>query len=284
MEKEYVKAMAKSYSNQEEGVTIPVEQLEGIVHLSLGFQPSGIVSQSWGDVDRIDRIAIAAYFEPAVCLVRVRRDEKGLHFAVNWIRGVNHGIQSVRLFPDFLRGDANRAQTVNFGPDGTLWVSRNADRTFFILSPPTDPKGRWTLTGKVTLPGEGMVHSALLDEGILTTIESILDLEEWEIAEYEYKIEENKFYSLSKNRVDQYLYGVAKWQGENWFVTDYRYKKPQRNGIYKQFSLVVPDIYGDGICFLSDGSALVTRYGQASPGCFNGEPGALIYVPAHMFK
>lgn len=279
MDESYVKAMAKSYSNQQGEVVFPADYLGGIMKIPLGFQPLGIASEG-------NKIAIAAYFEPAICLAEVSRDDAGLHFRVSWIRGVNHGIQSVRLFPDMLMwGEANRAQTVNFGPNGTLWVSRNGDRTFFILSPPPadNPKGRWTLTGKVALPGEGIVHSALLVGHRLTTVESSLDAESW--FHRDYMAYEISLLSEREIKIDSnfnFSYGIGQRDDDRYFVTDFRCPGP--HGIYRWDRIAVPNIYGDGICFLSDGSALVTKYGHASPGAFNGEPGGLIYVPAHLFK
>ncbi|MDO8505515.1 MAG: hypothetical protein Q7S48_02985 [bacterium] len=46
---------------------------------------------------------------------------------------------------------------------------------------------------------------------------------------------------------------------------------------------VVSGLWGTGICFLSDGSALVSRYGQFHSDPFNSMPGALIYVTASLF-
>lgn len=271
MKEEYLKAMAKSYSNQVGRLTVPANQLKGIVEIPLGFQPLGIASQG-------NRIAIAAYFEPAVCLVDVSRDEEGLHFDVNWIRGANHGIQSVRLFPDIWQpGGANRAQTVNFGPDDTLWVTRNGDREFFILSPPKEPKGRWTLSGAKTLPGEGMVHSALLSGGKLLTIESTSDLEAWFRREYK----SDKFEVIDENPSAPYLYGLAEENSLVYAITDARCDL--KHGIYKGSYLLAPEIWGNGICFIVEG-ALVTKYGQSATGPFNGEPGGLIFVPRRMLE
>lgn len=96
----YWKTTTKSYSNQQGGITIPAEELNDIVTITLGFQPMGIASKS---IDNGTRIAIAAYFEPAICLVNVKLDQEGLQFQINWIRGVQHGIERVRLFPDIFQ-------------------------------------------------------------------------------------------------------------------------------------------------------------------------------------
>lgn len=288
MDEKYVPAMTISYANQKGGITIPADQLNGIVRIPLGFQPLGIASSN-------NQIAIAAYFEPAICLAKVNRDNRGLHFKVNWIRGVNHGITSVRLFPDMLIfGEANRAQTVNFSLNGALWVSRNADREFFILLPPIDseaspntPEGRWTLTDKLTLSAEfnEMVHSALLSKDkLLTTAEANFPFKEWYLCRYNAINGELK----ERKNILPWMYGIGEKSDDDGFylISDFRHKQKlgsRRNGIYLNTELVVPDVYGNGICFLNDGSALVSRYGQASPGAFNGEPGQLVYVPKDLF-
>lgn len=282
----YLAAMAKSYSNQEGGVTIPVDQLGRIVEIPMGFQPVGVSSRPSPDGVG-DDVLIAAYFEPAICRVKVNRDENGLHFAVDWIRGVNHGIQSVRLFPDIYQaGGANRAQCVFYGTDGkTIWVSRNGERDFYILSPPNEASGRWTLAAKLSQPPNGemtMLHAAVLVGDILVTIESRVDLTDWRLCHYYVSTEDIK--AIGSNQpVPDWIYGIG-FRGNkmSWTITDFRSSAP--HGIYHSDKLIVPEVCGTGIAFLSDGSALVTRYGQSYPGAFNGIPGALIYVPAAMLK
>jgi len=275
-EERYWAAAAQSYIDQERGITIPVGELGRIVEIALGFQPLGIVSRPSGEGDQI---AIAAYFEPAICTAMVTRDENGLHFQVDWIRSVQHGIQSVRLFPDVVQPNgANRVQTVNFGPNGTLWVSRNGESDFFVLNPPQEG-GRWTLAGRITLPTSMLVHSASLSEATLFTVESPGDLEHWVIKEY--RLEERQFIQVgSPIPISDYVYGIG---GHHWLITDFRAAVP--HGIYRMLGseLVVPGVEGNGITFLSDGSALVTRYGQGHSGAFNGIPGCLIYLPSTQF-
>lgn len=276
MHPKYEEAQKKSYANQTGGITIPPDELGGIVEISLGFQPLGISSSG-------NRIAIAAYFEPAICLADINVDENGMHFNVNWIRGVNHGIRSVRLFPDMLIwGEANRAQTVNFGPNGTLWITRNADREFFILTPSDSPGGRWTLTDTIKLPENqnlAFLHATLLqtEYNTLYTIESSNDIEEWQFSIY--SVVDGKITCGSSDIINPYIYGIGIQNGKLTTISDFRAKE---HGIYRYGKLILPDIYGNGICFLNDGSALVTRYGQASTGCFNGEPGKLVYIPKHL--
>lgn len=284
MSPEYLAAMATSYANQEGGITVPAEKLNEITEISLGFQPLGIASQPAADGS--DDIAIADYFGPAICTANVKHDDRGLHFTVDWIRGVEHGVERVRIFPDIAKpGGANRAQTVNWDHVGDLWVTRNGlgDRDFFVLSQSVDGL---CLVEKMALPGSGMVHSALLNCDVrkVWTIESSNDLKCW--SRFTYQLDDQFANPVLQMRepVPDWSYGVAGKNGE-FIVTDYRAAVP--HGIYDVSSatprLVVPGVWGTGICFLSDGSALVSRYGQSHSGAFNGLPGALVYVPARMF-
>jgi hypothetical protein len=276
MHPDYEKLQNKSYANQTGGITIPADELGNIVEIPLGFQPLGISSSG-------NRIAIAAYFEPAICLAEIRQDENGLHFDVKWIRGVNHGIRSNRLFPDMLKyGEGNRVQTVNFGPDGTLWVTRNGDfnREFFILTPSDLPGGRWTLTSSLILPKLDLnptVEAALLTDNAILTVESTFheDIEKW----YTCKYNAGGSQLISREETHDYMYGIACKDNNIVYITDRR--SSMELGIYIGDKNIVPEIYGNGICLLEDGLTLVTRYGQASPDCFS-EPGKLIYIPKHL--
>jgi len=276
MNKDYVQAQAQSYANQGNIFTIPAKMLRSIFTIPLGFQPLGIASRG-------NRIAIAAYFEPAICLADITSDDTGLHFKLEWIRGVRHGKKSVRLFSNFLiKSEANRAQTVNFETADSLWVSRNGDRTFFKICRSAEGCG-WVLSReKKTLPGQGMMHSALLRNDIMETIESTVSLKTWSHCQYDWP----SLNQMTTAECEPFTYGIAFYDdGINtpWVITDYRIAT-SRKGICYGNRLIVPGIYGNGLCFLPDESMLVTRYGQASGGPFNGEPGALIYVPAALIS
>jgi len=283
--KDYLKAMLLSYSNQEGGVTIAHDQLDQIVEIPLGFQPLGISNQI-GESN--DEILIVAYFEPAICCANVRRDDQGIHFAIDWIRGVNHGIQSVRLFPNICQASgANRAQCVVHGFEGTIWVSRNNERDFYVLSRPNKPNDRWTIKAKLPLPTNGdmkMLHATEIRNNQLVTMESRADLtEDWQQCNYSFSTTGDiKVNGIQP--IPDWTYGIGFRRNDimPWSITDFRSLIP--HGIYYGDKLIVPEVCGTGITFLSDGSALVTRYGQSYPGCFNGIPGALIYVPAIMFN
>src|SRR3989344_663002 len=279
MDAKYLSAQSLSYGQQEGGLGGSLTG--GILEIPLGLQPLGIRSRLGGDSDEI---AIAAYFEPAICLARVVVKDGKLIFQTSWIRSVRNGCEDVRMFPRILEpAGANRAGTVNFAADGSLWVSRNAERVFFVMEPPKERGGLWNLVEKISLPENGgmsAVHSALLIPNALRTIEANVALNRWEMHKYSLdgrKVLEPK---LVTDLAD-WTYGVAFMDTTVYTVTDFRSERP--HGVYRNDSCIIPGVEGNGICFLSDGSALVTRYGQGHPGCFNGVPGALIYVPASLF-
>lgn len=264
MTEAYKAAMAKSYANQEGGVTIPADQLDQVVEIQTGFQPLGVCARPL--VDGSDKVAIACYFEPAVCLANVKRDEKGIHFVVSHIRGINHGIQSVRLFPDiFQAGGANRAQCVLHGFEGNILVSRNGERDFYVLSWPDQPNGRWTLTAKLTLPANGemvMLHAAdrIDEDTVFMTVESKADLTSWHLCQY--RVSTRGIETTEEPMpMPDYTYGITVRDGKVWTITDFRSSAP--HGIYCGDRLAVPEVCGTGLAFLSDGSALVARYGQS---------------------
>lgn len=277
MNKDYAEARKTSYANQNKSLTVG-EGLNKIVTIPLGFQPFGIAALG------NNQIAITAYFEPAVCLAKVRSyDVVGMHFTVDWIRGVKHGGKSVRLFPNLLKkGEGNRAQTVNFESTGSLWISRNGDNQLFNIA--KEGVG-WELTKRtINIPTDDIVWSAHLDRNTLLTIECALDAKSWWLREY--SLNERMItrtltlIRIFTKEIPPFIAGVTHHDGSLWHITDFRSTAP--HGIYRDDKLVIPNIYGNGLCFLKNGSILATRYGQASPGPFNGEPGALIYVPAHL--
>lgn len=286
--KAYEQAMKQSYSMQENSITIPADRLDEVVEIPLGFQPLGISSQGMLNATKV---AIAAYFESAVCLVDVPDDRSnGLQMNVNWIRGADHGVESVRLFPNQAYvGGANRCfQAIFDRSNADIWVNRS-DREFYRLLSPNQPGGRWRVTEKLVLQEatDGVVrgvHSAtFIADGSLMVIEGTLAAQELRLANYN-----RSGVPVGTSTGDlpgsDFIYGLGNGSPDGLprFVTDVRCKSTLL-GIYQGKRLVVPGICGTGICFLNDGSALVTQYGQAYPGPFNGQPGKLVYIPARLF-
>lgn len=288
--------MAKSYAGQGNTFSIPVS--EGITEIPLGFQPMGMSVQRVGV---LDAVAVAAYYEPAVMEMAISTGETGLLGNVTWIRDVNHGIDSVRLFtghPTF--GDKDRAQCVILNADGTVWVSRNGERTFFVLSPPQQENGRRTLVSKFTLPSDDMrdqIHAAYLDSnGMIHTTESTQSQDEWCRRCYRWSLA--GWVKADIIPCPTLTYGLAQRPGpdggELWTISDFRSNNPNK-GLYRGDDLVLPSntiqtasgqdgLCGNGLAFLQNGALLISRYGQGYPGCFNGIPGALLHVPAAMLK
>lgn len=266
MREEYLKAQQLSYAQLENSAVMSVGG-----EYPLGFQPLGIASQG-------STIAIADYFAPAICLADVIFifDKERINFTTSWIRSVKYRDRSVRLFPSLLRrNEANRAQTVVLD-GGNIWVSRNGDRTFFKIC--REDEG-WKLTdSRKKLPGEDLVHSATLatfsPSDLLLTVESTNDLKKWFTRRYDWR--RNKL--LHSEDSPPFVYGIACRNSDLWTITDYR--SNVKLGIYCNGRLAIPDICGNGLCFLSNGSLLVTRYGQSSSEAFSGKPGALIHVRA----
>jgi len=280
MDSNYKKAMTKSYSNQENEYFLPDQYLHDVVKIDLGFQPAGIVS----DESR-SRIAVCAYFEPAIMLADLVRDDKGLNFKVSWVRGVDYQKKSIRLFPDIQKDcGANRAQTVNFGPNGELWVARSAGRKIFILAPPKEGE-RWRFDGATSIPSADrnsvFIHSAKLYilANLLTTIESDADLNHWVINNYSVKDRRLEFIERVCE-THPHTHGLEIGINSYLSVTDYL--SPVKHGILLNDRMAISGIYGSGLCFIGSGDIIVSKYGQNEPGPFNGEPGQLIYVPSKL--
>ena len=290
MQRAILAARALSYTNQGKETIIPADKLKEKFTFFLGFQPSGISSENIGLLD--NRVLITNYYAPAVCISNVFEDEQGLRFQHSWVRGVNHGVCSVRLFPDTPPGDNNRAICAFFDVNGNLLALRNADRIFYLHTPPKENGGRWTLSNKINVPERSnevmWVESVACDpiSGTLYTIESN-------------EVNYSRLRSYAGNNVLKptqldfslpvSMYGIGIHAGKLWFVTDFR--SEAKHGIYSwqegdvELKLVIPEVCGSGIAFLKNGSALVPEYGESRPGPLGGgEPGSLTYFPVSMFK
>lgn len=242
------------------------------VEVTLSWQPLAISYDP-----ESDRVAIASYFHPAVCLGSLMTDENGnLVMKEKWVRGADG---TSRLFPS--DETHSRCQTASLVA-GDLWVTRSGERRIFVLAPPSEEGARWKLRRRIEFPGDldgSMIHSlTILSEDELVTIESDARLNDWYLSRYE--VLSNG--SLGKLEEDEtffppYTYGYCE-TSRGWTITDSR--STVDHGIYVDDELVIPNITGTGITFPfpGDGSCLVTRYGDE-----DGLPGALIYLPERMF-
>lgn len=265
-------AAAKSYAGQQTEFSIRVGK--DPVEIPLGFQPLGI--NVLGSL-----IAVAAYFEPAVMLAEVTVLEGVLRFHnVRWIRGTVHDGSPVRMFPDvFQPGGANRMQTALICSPERLGLIRNGERRMFFIERGADSK--WHHNGTVFFPDSGyaFVHSAIIEDGHLYTTESDGPLENWVTCSYRFngsEIQRYFYYAITHYR---YL-GARGANGQFYSIGDVRAKC---KGIFAG-GQPISDVPGNGIALLKNGEvgALVTRYGQAYPGPFNGIPGTLVYVPPRL--
>jgi len=281
------RATALSFAGQPESWLIPAENLDTtFIRSGLAFQPLGTASRM---SEAGQQIAWTDYFAPAVCVATVTQEDSGLRVQEHWINGAQSGGYSIRLFPHLMRpGDANRAQTVNFGPDETVWVSRNSDRAFFVFAP---QGAAWVLTSLIQLPESGpesRMESALLDGDKLFTVEATGDLKSWIVKEY--RLEGNQISHVAgSTTIPEWVYGIGRRPGDGglWYVTDVRSPAPpglyRADDIQSPLELVVPGIEGSGIAFLEDGSAFVSVYGQGYPEPSKGRAGAFCYVPSSSF-
>lgn len=287
-EEAYAKANSLSFGGELLPLKIlAAEKLIRPIIFPLGSQPLGVCTSE--SFSAGNQLAFVGYFEPVIYFGHVEGENI---FEMEAIRFVSYKGKSRRLFPpNTTPAGANRAQTVNYGPDGTMIVSANASRTFFVIRPKVNDG--WFYLRRFNLPcypngqDQQFVHSAFIDPEsgkiIVTTSGGNLR-DPWEIATYELGHDwKPKYISHYKSSMSD-LYGIG-FRGDDeapWFITDSR--SNGSHGIYRGDRLVMPGITGNGVAFLKDGSALVTRYGPElrhqgdlrQP--FGGNPGALIYI------
>ena len=286
----YKKSHLATFAKVPNSFTLPADKLSQIYVKQLHYQPAAIVSRP---IKGGDEVLIADYFGPGICRAKVTHNKKGLSFVYEWVSFVKHGTDNVRLFPwHCLPGGANHCETVNFGKGNTIWISRNGERDFFMLSPIKGIKKsepvKMEITKKITLPPhsdtEFSVQSTLFYDSLIVTLENSTRVpeneEDWQWRCCFYNLDENSANYINGKDISPWMYGIAykaKEYEHIWLGTDHNCIKP--HGIYCDNTLVVPDVCGQGLCFLSDGSMLVAGYNVHAQ-----LPGALIYVPADMLK
>jgi len=292
-------AQAQSDSNREQvgyfkRPITPELQLERKV---MGGQPLGIASQVLDSTHA--KVVFASYFHPALCILHLELTpndpRNAAKYKVEWVRGVQYGDKSRRIFPDFFDDDHNRAHCVNFGPDNTLWVTRNGDREIFEIMPPPPGQDKWLPGGRIVFPGpdgeKRMIHSCLRSGNHVYTIESPWSLRDWTLRKYEHFRSQTGEQGLREIVGDvfpapllDYVYGLALEAGTNesfLCITDVR--SPELPGIYRfqggSWRCALFGLTGNGLCLLPDGSLITTYYGESSPDPL-GSPGALYLVPS----
>ena len=276
---QYHAASAKSFQSAGRELIMPIG--DGITEFECGAQFTGV--SIWGTT-----LAVAAYNQPAVCLLECTVEADRLILSEQKIAGVMYrkrfrSISSIswRMFRDVLQPmGANRMQTVVMRSDRELGLIRGTERAIHWIEEKAD--GRWHFKEREALPESGyeLVHSAVLfDDGRLWTIEARNGLEEAALCEYESGI------FIRATPMLLWMYGIAvrKKDDAMFTVTDYRFRD-SAYGIYIDGVLTVPDVIGNGIALLDGGKkgAVVVRYGESHPSPLYGKPGAIIYVPPHL--
>jgi len=292
MTRSYWQAQQSSYPLLGKEIFIPTEKLDQVWEYYLGSQPLGCASKVLSPTQTL--ILLFAYFEPCIGKILATLENDGLHLHWDWIRGSMLGTESVRFFPSLPipSGQFSRGQTVNFGPRGTMIVSRNIGNKLLIHYPidnilPDAPN--WALAGEIELKEAGLIHSVLLE--LDENEQRIVNFHTIEASDYQPDNGNWKqcLYDEDGRRwmpetLPPYRYGLGKREGVDglFTITDFRTK--ERPGIYLGQKLIVPGVHGNGICFLADGSAFVTRYGcgAADPG--NGKPGAILVIPQRIIE
>lgn len=282
-ERNYWQAAALSFRWQIKTREVSISD-STVTEIPLGFQPLGISARG-------DRVLIADYFAPAVCMNRVTVQDSVLKFEVAWIHGARNGITKCRGgFPDMAYPyGANRCVTAFFAPCGKSVCIGRGDREFFVLRP--EEEGQWRITARISLPqhsGYPWVHSATLRSNVLWTVESDASMNNWRSALYlwdnmdDWVIQPPLMLEEGSASISRFHYGITHMADEAVLVASshaIRGECAGNPGIYVGGKLVVPDIIGSGICLLPNGGALVSQYGQEEDGAHKGNHGKLTYVP-----
>lgn len=284
----YARASSYSFTLHAKQLSFPV-RTDVPTPMTFGVQPLGITSLPFEDGDMI---ALANYTAPAQHVGKVTVRDNTLTRALTRVAGAMNGITWRRGgFPDIDNvAQANRCWTAILAPEGRLWVGRG-DSEFFVLAPPAGEDKQWRVTDRIVLPRiygnypHTFVASAtLISNGRLFTVEHdgeyVCEAVEWEVMR-DGTIKRVIVHPLGKFR---YGIAVAKVDGNESLITITAFHSTDVPGIYFGTTRIVSDIFGDGICPLSNGGALITRRGMESPEADSLEaPGALIYVPPSMF-
>lgn len=287
-EKDYWIAAASSFSKHTDQAEIKLGA--GIGEIPLGFHPYGINSKPTGDGG--DRVAIADYFGPAVCTLEIRVTDEALQFTnVSFVHGAWYGPLRYRVFPPPVPPmDANRCTIALWSFDDMLWVSRGQRELFVLMPSGETPKTtheqkigtRWDCSKRIPLPSAdnfpSLVSASFID-GNLRTIEADSSYDGWETALYEFN--GAKLNTIARSPIRKWSQGVVqcgKEPGKIITVTN-GLEKSRDIGVYMDEQLLVPSVSGTGICALSNGGLLISRYGQEEGGPFKGVTGALLYVP-----
>lgn len=292
--KYYIQAMNLSFpASPNESIFIPVKDNEITSSQKLWFDPLGISSiTNMGEGN--DIVLLTDYSMPGFGIAQVIKEPGQLRLGINWVRTVKNITSGtdVRLFPNLsLWAGKNVIQTANMGPDKNIWISRNGGRRFYLISNHDD---KFYLTKCLTV-SELMEKELLINSAVFTINEAMKIIvsdqgfKKWHRAEVEVHSYSEFFQGELKLQgkiqpVTPWNYGLdVTHDGKVWTITDHRIKTvaklKKEYGIYLDGKMICPDVYGNGLCFLSDGSMLISCYGPASY-----EASVIKRIPASLLK
>ncbi len=289
--------MSRSFSHKRDVAQVTL--LEGsMTHIPFEMQPFDIHAVPIDDGG--DLVALTCYSWPEVRLFRLQPDDGGQHLTLDrWTRICavhNQGDAPdnwFRLFPDEdLEKRGNRADRICLDPRHTgFYAGRNARRHFFHYQPPVVPGGKWMLTKRFDFPGEELPNTWVIsfrlsqDGGTIYTLEGNRSAGQTTLVMRQYPFDGTEIGDALEEsdlpvNLDQITgMTIHPTTGEPWFIT--RGTSTSTQGIYCKDQLIVPNVWGSGLTFLSSGSLLVARYGIDDPSPL-GLPGGFIYVPVNI--
>ena len=140
---------------------------------------------------------------------------------------------------------------------------------------------------EVSLPpavgGNEMVHAALISGDVLYSIESpIGDFANIPWSLNKYNVSGKTLSLVTQRPTFPWMYGIAVAGGDVCYTVTGQQAKV-KHGVYRNDDIVVAGVCGNGVCFLEDGSAIVTHYGLSGKQPL-GKPGALIFIPANLLS
>lgn len=256
----------------------------------IGFQPLGLAA----DPDKPDHFTVADYYSPSVISFKVVRTKRGgLELQrerwIGWVNRAGTSTTRVRVFPELAPGsDSKRGQTVMYRPNGELWVTYcGSTNRIFRLKPDATAKTGWRLNrrplileGNHDTPVKLYVDAATINNDILYVVRNTQTGEPCWLEAYD--LNGRRLETSYKCPAATWIYGIG-FRGNDpapYFITDSQCVEVPL-GIYRGEKLVVPNVFGQGLAFLADGSALVSQY-NLPRGKF-GLPGCFVRVPTHFF-
>ena len=246
---------------EEMGETSVFMPITGVQVVGTGAHPSGD-----------GRFLAAHYWSPAILQngltatsgggVRMIKDSD----RIGWVWLPDHS-GKVRLFPEMTPGsDGKRLQTVQYGPYGQIWMTRNGevDRIWRIYQ----VEDGWQLTTHPLILQGGNTDGYIESMNVSGTTVAILRSRQdgspaWlEVYSTDGTLEGGKG-ALGEIEPPEspWIYGLDWWAGGLYYVTD-ALCTSVTHGIYRGSKLVVPGVTGSSIFFDARGNAILPQFGE----------------------